>query len=114
MSHIHWVVRQNKLEIPRDNDEVNKGEIHEYDGRSHDPNTMVVPLTPKPTRKDKDLAKAPPIIASRREEDTVLKKWPKHGYAPRTTFLKLKQTTEAPQRKPRPHVPTQIPSEYMA
>jgi hypothetical protein len=32
MSHIHWVVRQNKLEIPRDKDEVKKREIHEYDG----------------------------------------------------------------------------------
>jgi hypothetical protein len=32
MTHIHWVVRQNKLEIPRDKDEVNKREIHECDG----------------------------------------------------------------------------------
>jgi hypothetical protein len=32
MSHIHWVPRQKKLEIPRDKDEVNKREIHEYDG----------------------------------------------------------------------------------
>ena len=54
MSHIHWVVRQNKLEIPRDKDEVNKGEIHEYDGRSHEPDTMVVPLAPKPTRKTEE------------------------------------------------------------
>ena len=50
MTHIHWVARQNKLEIPRDKDEVNKREIHECDGRAHDPDTMVVPLTPKPTR----------------------------------------------------------------
>ena len=33
---------------------------------------MVVPLTPKPTRKTEALAKAPPTIASRREEDTVV------------------------------------------
>ncbi len=74
MSHIHWVARQNKLEIPRDKDEVNKREIQgfrqtsfglsewttlivykwllklihsfEYDGRVHDPGTMVSPLTP--------------------------------------------------------------------
>ena len=46
----HWVARQNKLEIPRDKDEVNKREIREYDGRTHDPDTMVVPPTPKPTR----------------------------------------------------------------
>jgi hypothetical protein len=49
MTHIHWVVRQNKREIPRDKDEVNKREIHECDGRTHDPDTMVVPLTQKPT-----------------------------------------------------------------
>jgi len=34
MSHIHWVERQNKLEIPRDKDEVNKREIRESDGRA--------------------------------------------------------------------------------
>jgi hypothetical protein len=45
MSHRHWVARQNKLEIPRDKDEVNKREIHECDGRAHDPDTMVAPLT---------------------------------------------------------------------
>ena len=53
MPHIHWVTRQNKLEIPRDNDEVNKREIRECEGRAHDPDTMVAPLTPKPTRKAK-------------------------------------------------------------
>jgi hypothetical protein len=45
MPHIHWVAQQNKLEIPRDKDEFNKREIHEYDGRTHDPDTMVVPPT---------------------------------------------------------------------
>ena len=73
MTHIHWVARQNKLEIPRDKDEVNKREIHECDGRAHDPDTMVAPLTPKPTRKAEALAKAPPTIASRRKEDVALK-----------------------------------------
>jgi hypothetical protein len=29
MSHIHWVERQNKLEIPKEKDEVNKREVHE-------------------------------------------------------------------------------------
>jgi hypothetical protein len=33
MTHIHWVARQNKLEIPKDKDEVNKREIHECVGR---------------------------------------------------------------------------------
>ncbi len=32
-----------------------------------------------------------------------------HGTVTRAAFLKLKQKSEAPQRKPRPHVPTQIP-----
>jgi hypothetical protein len=34
---------------------------------------MVAPLTPKPTRKAEALAKAPPTIASSREEDAALK-----------------------------------------
>ncbi len=63
MCHIHWVVRQNKLEIPRDKDEVNKREIHECDERAHDPEAMVAPLTPKPTRKAEALARAPQTIA---------------------------------------------------
>ncbi len=71
------VARQNKLEIPNDEEEVNTREIHKCDGQAHDPDTMVVPLTPKPTRKAEALAKAPPTIASRREEDVALKKWPK-------------------------------------
>ncbi len=41
------VARQNKLEIPRDKDEVNNPEIHEYDGRAHDPDTIVTPLKEK-------------------------------------------------------------------
>ncbi len=76
MPHIHWVARQNKLEIPNDEEEVNTREIHQCDGQEHDPDTMVTPLTPKPTRKAEALAKAPPTIASRREEDVALKKWP--------------------------------------
>jgi hypothetical protein len=58
MSHIHCVTRQNKLEIPRYKDEVNKREIHECNGRAHDPDTMVAPLTPKSTRKAEALARA--------------------------------------------------------
>ena len=73
MTHIHWVARQNKLEIPRDKDEVKQREIRESDGQAHDPDTMVAPLTPKPTRKAETLARAPPTIASRREEDAALK-----------------------------------------
>jgi hypothetical protein len=40
------VTRQNKLEIPNDEEEVNTREIHKCDGQAHDPDTMVVPLTP--------------------------------------------------------------------
>ena len=64
---------KNKLETPRDKDEVNKREIRECDGRAHDPDTMVAPLTPKPTRKAEALARVPPTIASSRKEDAALK-----------------------------------------
>jgi hypothetical protein len=40
MSHIHWVAQQNKLEIPKDKDEVNKQDIHDCDGRAHGPDKM--------------------------------------------------------------------------
>jgi hypothetical protein len=46
MSHTHWVARQNKLEIPNDEEEVNTREIHKCDGQTHDPDTMVTPLSP--------------------------------------------------------------------
>ena len=75
MSHIHWVTRQNKLEIPKEIDEVNKREVHEYDGRGRDPDTMVAPPTLKPTRKAEALARAPPTIASSCEGNAPLKKW---------------------------------------
>ena len=75
MPHIHWVARQNKLEIPRDKAEVNKREIRESDGRAHDPDTMVAPLTPKPTRKAEALDRAPPTIASRRGQVKTVKSW---------------------------------------
>ncbi len=77
MPHIHWVAWQNKLEIPNDEEEVNTREIHKCDGQVHDPDTIVSPLTPKPTRKTLALTKAPTTIVSRREEDVALKKWPK-------------------------------------
>ena len=51
MSHIHWVSRQNKLETPKEKDEVNKREVHECDGRARDPDAMVAPPTSKPTQK---------------------------------------------------------------
>jgi hypothetical protein len=37
MSHIHWVARQNKLETPKEKDEVNEREVHEYDVRTRHP-----------------------------------------------------------------------------
>ncbi len=77
MTHIHWVERQNKLEIPNDEEKVNTREIHKCDGQTYDPDTMVDPLTPKPTRKAEALTKASSTIVSRREEDVAMKKWPK-------------------------------------
>jgi hypothetical protein len=72
MSHIRWVTRQNKLEIPIDKDKVNKWEIRECDGRAHDPDmvvpTMVAPLTPKPTRKVEALARAPRDSAEKKKK----------------------------------------------
>ena len=53
--------------------DINTREIHKCDGQAHDPDTMVVPLTPKPTQKAEDLTKAPPTTVSSREEDTDLK-----------------------------------------
>jgi hypothetical protein len=74
MFHIHWVARQNKLEVPRDKDEVNKREIHECDGRAHDPEATAAPLAPKPTYKAEPLVRVSPSIASRHEEDAALRK----------------------------------------
>ncbi len=59
LSHIHWVPRLNKLEIPNDEEEVNTREIYKCDGQAHDPDTMVTPLTPNPTRKTEVLVKSP-------------------------------------------------------
>jgi hypothetical protein len=106
MSHIHWVARQNKLGVPRDKDEVNKREIHEYDGRAHDPDTMATPPTPKPTFKAEALVREPPTIVSRREEDAALRKWSLSRYCCASCILETKTKSEAPQRKPRPYVPT--------
>jgi hypothetical protein len=40
---------------------------------TRDPEPMTVPPTPKPTRKTEALTRATPTIASRREEDAVMK-----------------------------------------
>jgi hypothetical protein len=74
MTHIHWVARQNKLETPKEKDEVKKREVHECDVRTRDPDTMVDPPTPKPTWKTEALGRAPPTIASSCEGNAVVKK----------------------------------------
>ena len=74
MPHIHWVARQNKLETPKEKDEVNKREVHECDGRVRDPDAMVVPPTPKPTCKAEALVRTPQTIASSCEGNAALKK----------------------------------------
>ncbi len=66
MRHIHWVARQNKLEIPNDEEEVNTRKIHKCDGQALDPDTMSAPLTPKATRKTEALTKSPTTIVTRR------------------------------------------------
>ena len=40
---MHWVARQNKLELPNDEEEVNTLDIHKCDGQAHDPDTMAAP-----------------------------------------------------------------------
>jgi hypothetical protein len=40
MSHIHWVPRQNKLETPKEKDEVKKRTVHEGDVRTNDPDVI--------------------------------------------------------------------------
>jgi hypothetical protein len=72
---MHWVARQKKLETPKEKDEVNKREVHECDVRTHDPDAMVVPPTPKSTFKAEVLARDPPTIDSSCEENAALKKW---------------------------------------
>jgi hypothetical protein len=109
MTHIHWVTRQNKLEIPNDEEEVNTREIHKCDGQTDDPDTMVAPLTPKPTRKSEPLTRAPPTIASRREEDAALKKWPKPRLCCANCILETKAndgrtTVKAPAPRTNPNL----------
>jgi hypothetical protein len=67
---MYWVERQNKLELPDDEEEVNTRDIHKCDGQAHDPDTMAAPLTPKPTRKAESLAKArrPHVCVSHTED----------------------------------------------
>ncbi len=71
MSLIHWVSRQNKLETPKEKDEVNKREVHECNGRTHDPDVMEGPPTPKVTRKSEVLTRESPTIVSSCEENDV-------------------------------------------
>jgi hypothetical protein len=44
MTHMDWVARQNKLELPNDEEEVNTRDIHKCDGQAHDPDTIAAPL----------------------------------------------------------------------
>jgi hypothetical protein len=102
------VARQNKLEIPKDKDEVNKQDIHDCDGQAHDPDTMVVPLTPKPTNQAESFSRVPPTIVLSREEDTTLRKWPKTRYRSSNCILETKTKVGSTVSKDRTHVPNQI------
>ena len=109
---MYCVARQNKLETPRDKDEVNKREIREYDGRAHDPDTMVSPPTPKPTRKAKALVRASPTIASRREEDAALKEVALPRYRCANCILETKTNVGSTGAKaPAPHTNPNINEE---
>ncbi len=75
--------------MSNDEEEVNTWWIHMCDGQVHDPDTMVAPLTPKPTRKSEALVKAPPTITSRREEDVsiILLLWINKGKAKDNIYM---------------------------
>ncbi len=51
---------------------------------------MVAPLTPKPTLKAETLTRAPPTIASCREEDDTLRKWSLTRYCCASYILETK------------------------
>jgi hypothetical protein len=53
----------------------NTREIHECDGRTHNPDTMVSPLTPKPTHKTEGLVSVSWTIVLYLEGDIELRKW---------------------------------------
>ena len=93
---------KNKLEIPNDKGEVNTREIHKCDGQAHDPDTMVSPLTPKPTRKAEALAQAPSTIASSREEDAALKEVALPRYRCANGILETKAKEGSTDSKTRP------------
>ncbi len=102
MSQIHWVERQYKLEVPGDKDEVNKREIHECDGRAHDPDTMVAPLTPKTKHKTEPLTRAS-------EEDDEMRNWTLSRYCFASCILETKTkvgstTAKAPALRINPNI----------
>jgi hypothetical protein len=51
---------------------------------------MAAPPTPKPTCKAEPLAREPPTIFSRREEDAALRKWPLPRYSCASCILETK------------------------
>jgi len=51
---------------------------------------MVAPLTPKPTHKAEALTRVSPTIASSREEDAALRKWPLSRYRCASCILETK------------------------
>ena len=110
--HIHWVARQNKLEIPNEKEEVNTREIHECDGQAYDPDTMVAPLTPKPTRKTEALANSTTTIDSSREEDVGLKEVALPRYRCANCILETKTKVGSTAAKaPAPHTNPKIDEE---
>ena len=101
MSHIHWVARQNKLETPKEKDEVNKREVHECDRRGSDPNAMVDTPTLKSTLKAKVLTRTTTTITSSCEENASLRNWP----MPRLCYASRNPETKAKVSSPASKVP---------
>ncbi len=63
---------------------------HECDGWVRDPEATATPPTPKTTRKAEALVRASPTITSRREEDSVLRKWSLSRYCSARCILETK------------------------
>jgi hypothetical protein len=98
--------KTHELEIPRDKDEVYKWEIHECNGRAHNPGTMVGPLTPKSTHEVESLDRVTTTMALCHEEVDVLRKWPLPRYCRANCILETKtkvRSTAAKAPDPRTH-----------
>ena len=98
---MHCVARQNKLETPKEKDEVNKREVHECDVWTRDPDVMVVPPTPKPTFKTEVLTRVPRPSTQVVKETLSWRSDIYHSSSPRGEIPNIDETTTTP--KPHTH-----------